>query len=99
APWVITREVLTGIVLGMMLCLASALWSFVLRRDLGVSIIVGISSLLISVVATFSGTALPFLFRSFKLDPALMSAPFITTAVDVLGISIYFWVARWVLGL
>ncbi|NJL99130.1 MAG: magnesium transporter [Synechococcaceae cyanobacterium SM2_3_2] len=99
APWVITREVLTGIVLGMMLCLASALWSFVLRRDLGVSIIVGISSLLISVVATFSGTALPFLFRSFKLDPALMSAPFITTAVDVLGISIYFWVARWVLGM
>jgi len=40
---------------------------------------------------------LPFLFRSLGLDPALMSAPFITTAVDVLGVLIYFSLARLIL--
>jgi magnesium transporter len=99
APWVVMREVLTGVVLGAILCLVATLWSFVLRRDLGVSLVVGISLLLISILATLAGTALPFLFRSLKLDPALMSAPFITTVVDVLGIFIYFMVARVVLGL
>ncbi|MGK7886784.1 MAG: magnesium transporter, partial [Crocosphaera sp.] len=43
--------------------------------------------------------ALPFVFRSFGLDPALMSAPFITTAVDVIGVLIYFSIAKMVLGL
>jgi magnesium transporter len=34
-----------------------------------------------------------------KLDPALMSAPFITTAVDVAGVLIYFGLARFILKL
>lgn len=99
APWVILREAITGVVLGGMLCLAATGWSYVLRQDLGVSLVVGVSLLLISILATFTGTALPFLFRSLNLDPALMSAPFITTVVDVLGILIYFIVARMILGL
>ncbi|NJK30673.1 MAG: hypothetical protein HC940_11265, partial [Acaryochloris sp. SU_5_25] len=39
----------------------------------------------------------PFVFRAIGFDPALMSAPFITTAVDVLGVFIYFAVARFIL--
>lgn len=98
AGWVLVRESITGVVLGAMLCVTAALWSYVLRGDWGVSVVVGVSLLLISLLATFTGTALPFLFRSLKWDPALMSAPFITTVVDVLGILIYFLVARVVLG-
>jgi magnesium transporter len=63
-----------------------------------VAISVGFSLIAISVLASVSGSALPFLFRSLKLDPALMSAPFITTAVDVLGVLIYFSIARLILG-
>jgi len=37
------------------------------------------------------------MFRSLGLNPALMSAPFITTAVDVLGVFIYLMVARLIL--
>ncbi|MDY7016578.1 MAG: magnesium transporter, partial [Cyanobacteriota bacterium] len=50
-------------------------------------------------LASVAGSALPFLFHSFGLDPALMSAPFITTAVDVIGVLIYFNIARTMLGL
>lgn len=59
----------------------------------------GISLIAISTLASISGSALPFLFRRLGLDPALMSAPFITTAVDVLGVLIYFNIARLMLGI
>jgi magnesium transporter len=64
-----------------------------------VALAVGMSLLAIALLASVSGSALPFLFRSLKLDPALMSAPFITTAVDVLGVLIYFNLARLILRL
>jgi magnesium transporter len=41
---------------------------------------------------------LPLLFNRLKLDPALMSAPFITTAVDVAGVFIYLQTASWLLS-
>ncbi len=63
------------------------------------AISVGVSLVAISVLASVSGSALPFLFRFLRLDPALMSAPFITTAVDVAGVLIYFNLARLILGL
>ena len=37
-----------------------------------------------------TGAGLPFIFQKMGFDPALMSAPFITTVVDILGIFIYF---------
>jgi magnesium transporter len=58
---------------------------------------VGVSLFAIAILASIAGSALPFLFRSLGLDPALMSAPFITTAVDVLGVLIYFTLARLIL--
>lgn len=60
---------------------------------------VGTSLVAISLLASISGSALPLLFRYLRLDPALMSAPFITTAVDVVGVLIYFNLARVILKL
>jgi magnesium transporter len=39
------------------------------------------------------------LFQTLRLDPAMMSAPFITTVVDILGILIYLSLAKVMLGL
>lgn len=61
--------------------------------------VVGISLVVIAVLASISGSALPFLFHKLGLDPALMSAPFITSVVDVLGVLIYLWLAKWILQL
>ena len=92
-------EAIAGAMLGVMLGVVVTIWAFVLQGNLAVAIAVGISLFAISAIASVSGSALPFLFRSFGLDPALMSAPFITTAVDVLGVLIYLNVARWILRL
>ena len=96
---VIQRETIAGAFLGLMLGLVVTVWAYFLQGNLAVAIAVGISLLAISVLASASGTALPFLFHSLGLDPALMSAPFITTVVDVLGVFIYLTVARFILQL
>ncbi|MEP0919732.1 magnesium transporter [Leptolyngbya sp. DQ-M1] len=96
---VIQREAVAGSILGAMLGVIVTVWAYLLQGDLGVEIAVGISLFAISLIASIAGSGLPFLFQSFKLDPALMSAPFITTAVDVFGVLIYLNVARWILRL
>jgi magnesium transporter len=45
------------------------------------------------------GAVLPLLLRRLRVDPAVVSAPFITTLVDGTGLIIYFEVARWLLRL
>jgi len=97
--YVIIREAFAGILLGAILGSVATVWSFWLQGNILVSVAVGASLIAIALLASLAGSALPFLFRGLGLDPALMSAPFITTAVDVLGVLIYFYIARLVLGL
>ncbi|MGI0482001.1 magnesium transporter [Geminocystis sp. CENA526] len=101
-PKVIAREALAGLLLGLILGFLATIWAYLLPqtgRNIVVATSVGVSLVAISVLASVSGSALPFLFKSIGLDPALMSAPFITTAVDVLGVLIYFTIARTMLGI
>lgn len=97
---VVMREAIAGALLGVMLGTVATLWAFwLLSGDWAVSLAVGISLVAISILASVAGSGLPFIFRAVGLDPALMSAPFITTAVDVLGVLIYFNLARLILKL
>ncbi|NET56309.1 MAG: magnesium transporter, partial [Symploca sp. SIO2E6] len=107
---VIWREALAGTLLGTILGTVATVWAYLLLQNWNIfapfsvedgliAICVGTSLIAIAILASVTGSALPFLFRSLGLDPALMSAPFITTAVDVLGVLIYFNIARMMLGL
>ena len=96
---VVFREATAGILLGLILGSMATVWAYFLQGSWPVAIAVGISLVAIALLASVAGSALPFLFRSLNLDPALMSAPFITTAVDVLGVLIYFYIAKTILGL
>ncbi|MCA1991265.1 MAG: magnesium transporter [Coleofasciculus sp. S288] len=96
---VVGREALAGLLLGSILGSVATVWAYWLQGNLMVALAVGISLIAIALLASTAGSVLPFLFRSLGLDPALMSAPFITTAVDVLGVLIYFNIARVILRL
>jgi magnesium transporter len=62
--------------------------------------IVGIAVAVICLLGTLVGALLPLFFRLVGWDPALASSPFVATAVDVLGILIFFGIAvRWLPGL
>ncbi|MDJ0844969.1 magnesium transporter [Crocosphaera sp.] len=99
AGQVILRELMAGALLGVALGVLATVWAYGLQGNWSVSISVGVSLVAIAILASVAGSALPFVFRSLGLDPALMSAPFITTAVDVIGVLIYFSIARLILGL
>jgi magnesium transporter len=96
---VVRREAIAGLILGVMLGAIVLVWAYVLQGNWAVSVAVGISLIAISILASLAGSALPFVFRAIGFDPALMSAPFITTAVDVLGVLIYLNLAKFILRL
>ena len=99
AAQVVWREAVAGALLGTILGVVATGWAYGLQGNFFVALSVGVSLIAIAILASIAGSGLPFLFRSLGLDPALMSAPFITTAVDVLGVLIYFNIAKLVLGL
>jgi magnesium transporter len=45
------------------------------------------------MMGTLVGSVLPLIFRSVGLDPALMSNPFVSAIVDVVGLVLYMLVA------
>jgi magnesium transporter len=90
----VLREALAGLLLGLMMLVVVVPWAWQLGGEPMVAWATGLSLLAISVLAATAGAALPLLFSRLGFDPALMSAPFITTAVDVVGVFIYLRVAR-----
>jgi magnesium transporter len=94
-PWrTIGREVVAGALLGGLLALVVVPWAWTMGGSPLVAASAGISLVAITTLAATAGAALPLLFSRLGLDPALMSAPFITTATDVAGVFIYLKTAQ-----
>ena len=58
---------------------------------------IGISLVCVVLWGSLAGAMLPMFLRLMKLDPAVCSAPFVATLVDVTGIVIFFNVAALIL--
>jgi magnesium transporter len=101
------KEMRTGLILGLTLGLCMAVFIiFVLPNieNIGVptyKLAIAVTSALIIQVSssTILGSMLPFLARSVKLDPAVVSSPSLASIVDVTGILIYFTSARLILSI
>lgn len=100
------RELVSGLVLGLLLGLIGmlriGLWQGA-TAHYGphwalIALTVGLSLVGVVLWGTLTGAMLPFILRRFGQDPATSSAPFVATLVDVVGLVIYFLVARWVLA-
>ncbi len=64
-----------------------------------ISIVIAIALSLQVVTATLIGAMLPLIATKFKLDPAVVASPALTTIVDITGLLIYFSTAKFLLGL
>jgi magnesium transporter len=91
------RETLAGALLGVLMALVVVPWAWKMGGSALVASAAGLSLVAITTLAATAGAALPLLFARLGLDPALMSAPFITTATDVAGVFIYLRTASWLL--
>ncbi len=98
---VMQREILSGLALGALLgvigFLRIAIWSAFSdvygTHPLLIGLTVGLTLVSIVLWGTLAGSMLPFLLRRLGLDPAVSSAPFIATLVDVTGLVMYFSIA------
>jgi magnesium transporter len=96
---VVSREIGIGAIMGIALGAVALGLVYAFGRDLQAAAVVGMTLIGISVMAALVGGALPFIFRVLKIDPALVSAPFLTTVLDIFGVALYFGIARMLLGL
>jgi len=97
--WVVVlREARVGFLLGAMLGVLAFVptWLFVGQE---IAIVVSATLLSVCTLAALVGSLLPLVARRVGVDPAVVSAPFITTLVDATGLVVYFVVARTVLAL
>jgi magnesium transporter len=92
------REALVGFLLGAMLGLLifAPVWWF---AGPAIAVIVSLTLLAVCTLATLVGSMLPLLATRMGVDPAVASAPFVTTIVDASGLLVYFLIARAVLGI
>jgi len=102
---VIRREFLSGLVLGTLLGIIGFLrifaWSFFTNiygpHWMLIGYTVGFSLIGVVMFGTIVGSMLPIILKRLGADPAVSSAPFIATLVDVTGLLIYFSVAYFIL--
>jgi len=102
SPGELGRVVLRELQVGAFLGVGLAALVFVpvwLVFEVQVAITLALSLLAICLLATCAGALVPMLARRLGFDPAIVSAPFITTVVDATGLLIYFLVAKAVFGL
>ena len=101
ADWwsVMRREIISGLMLGAVLGLIGflrvVLWSQIFPEVYGahyllIASVVGVSLIGVVLFGTISGSMLPIALKKLGADPAVSSAPFVATLVDVTGVIIYF---------
>lgn len=63
-----------------------------------IAFVLSLSLLLIAILASFAGSALPMIAKRVGIDPAVVSSPIISTLVDASGLIIYFLIANIIIG-
>ncbi len=62
-------------------------------------LVVGFAILLVMSLAAAMGALIPLILRRLNVDAAVATGPFITTTMDIIGVSSYFLIAKFLLGL
>ena len=93
---ILVREAGIGVVLGVVLGVVGFFRAYLMQANEALRLAVAVSASVVSVVTmgTLVGSLLPLAIKRVGLDPAVSSTPFIASLVDVLGLLVYFSVAR-----
>jgi magnesium transporter len=91
------REMLLALSMGVILSLLTFGRVFFQEGNNALAMVVSLGLLATIIASMLSGTLLPMFFKLLKLDPALMSGPFISTSIDIIGLVIYLQIARMIM--
>ncbi|AZI21421.1 magnesium transporter [Chryseobacterium taklimakanense] len=94
----LAKEISVSAASGMILSLIIFAFNLLINhQDFTISMTISISLLAVILVAAVIGTIVPIILDKNKIDPAIATGPFITTSNDILGVLIYFSIAKMML--
>ena len=95
---VLWKEFRIALMVGALLGLTIFCKSYLLdRKPLLISASVGLTLVVTVMIAKLTGGLLPILAKRFRMDPAIMAGPLITTIVDAVSLMVYFKIAGFLL--
>ena len=84
------KELVVAILNGLICSMLLVAYTLLMHQDIMLAITMTLSLMSVFVYAGLFGTVVPLVLHKYKIDPALATGPFITTANDVFGLLLYF---------
>ncbi|WP_394330305.1 magnesium transporter [Vaginella massiliensis] len=95
----LSKEFLLGLLNGLIIAVVVlSISHFVFGTTYKISITICLALITVIINAAIIGTFIPMLLHKRGMDPAVSTGPFITTSNDILGVFIYFMIAKVILG-
>ncbi len=94
------KELRVGLILGVLYGMLLGVFTLLpfIEAPASLGIIVGLSICSSMLIASFVGTVVPLVLQKIDVDPAIATGPFVTTSIDILGVTLYFLIASVVSG-
>jgi len=89
----VAGEALTGFLLGLVFSTLIATYSMIRYGDSHTALAIGIALTCNTTTAALMGSLVPLTLRRVGVDPAIATGPFVTTGMDVVGVTIYLTIA------
>jgi magnesium transporter len=96
---VVFKELTIGLILGMVYGFFIGLVAQVQYSREALAISVALAVICSMSLAALSGSLAPMLFARLNMDPAVATGPFVTTAIDIISVFLYFNIAVTLLGI
>ena len=92
------KEVSLSLINGLALSIIVVIFGQIVNQDLFMSLTIAGSMMCVIIIAALVGTFVPIILDKQGIDPAIATGPFITTANDIFGIFLFFYIAQFSLG-
>ena len=92
------KEVGLSLINGLVLAIILVIFGQIVNQDLFMSLTIAGSMMGVIIIAALVGTFVPIILDKQGIDPAIATGPFITTANDIFGIFLFFYIAKISLG-
>jgi magnesium transporter len=97
---VVLKEMRVGIILGLLYGIFLGIVAFLgFSEPALLGVVVGLSIFFCMVMSATLGTMIPLILKRFDIDAAIATGPFVTTAIDILGVLMFLYIAKLFLNL